>query len=97
MESMDKPEGARCGLLAMQLIEDSTVIPAGKCALILDPDYTGGTSTQPYDIEPGTTILTVASGTAIGGAPGLALPMPSRCMALAVPQQPMSSIPMEHP
>ena len=53
------------------LVEDTTVIPAGGCALILDPDYIGEDGTQPYDIEPGTVILTVESGTAIGGAPGL--------------------------
>ena len=44
------PEGATLWTLGdANLIEDSTVIPAGKCALILDPDYTGGTSTQPYE------------------------------------------------
>jgi MYXO-CTERM domain-containing protein len=65
-------EGASLASLGNEsLVEDSTIIPAGGCALILDPDYTSEDGTQPYDIESGTVILTVASGTAIGGAPGL--------------------------
>ncbi len=45
------------------LVVDSTSIPGGDCALILDPDYPTGT--QPYAIPSGTVILTV-SNSAIG-------------------------------
>jgi uncharacterized protein (TIGR03382 family) len=45
------------------LVLDSTSIPGGDCALVLDPGYPTGT--QPYSIPDGTVILTVPN-TAIG-------------------------------
>lgn len=43
------------------LILDSTVLPAGQCGLVLDPNYVSGS--QPYFIADGTTILTVGTTT----------------------------------
>jgi len=45
------------------MVLDSTLLPAGHCAVILDPNYLEGTT--PHDIENGTVLLTV-EGTAIG-------------------------------
>jgi hypothetical protein len=45
----------------------STIIPPGKCGVVLDPDYFAETNTDIYDFAcPGTVILGLKSGTALG-------------------------------
>ena len=44
----------------------TTIIPSCGYALIMDPDYDGGT--EPYDLPAGVVILTIASGTSLGGS-----------------------------
>ncbi|MEE2828700.1 MAG: right-handed parallel beta-helix repeat-containing protein [Myxococcota bacterium] len=58
-EALAAPEGDN-------LVLDSSLILGGTCALVLDPNYPEGS--QPYDIQPGTVILTVAQTNALGDA-----------------------------
>lgn len=45
----------------------TSVIPAGKCGVILDPDYFSPDNPDTYDFAcPGTVILGIASGSALG-------------------------------
>ena len=48
-------------LAAPGLVTDSTIIPVGSCAAVLDSDYPSGT--QPYILLPGTVVVTVLNAT----------------------------------
>jgi len=49
-------------------IYNSTSLPPGGFALILDPEYTDPANDQPYDWPTGTIILTIATSTDLGGS-----------------------------